>query len=259
MEPGQSKHIESEDGKPLVFFHAFPLTANQWLKQHAFFAINYRCIAIDFTTLLAEIPDPEPSIQQISAACREVLNSLHIGEYVLIGCSLGGYLAMAMLRQFPDDILGLVLSNTRAVADTPEARLNRQRQISLIKNQGKAPVLAELLPKLLAASTKERDHTLESQVAGMAEQVSGKAMMQLLHVMAHRPDSTELLAEKHVPTCVIAGELDTLMPAAELANMAQNIPGAEYHSVEGSGHLPNLEIPEEFNRILQRFLTKICY
>jgi pimeloyl-ACP methyl ester carboxylesterase len=129
---------------------------------------------------------------------------------------------------------------TKASADTPEAKQNRERQASLALASGPKPVLAEFVPKLLAPDAPA---AIRRRVEELAARATAQGIADALRGMALRPDSTPDLPGWTAPTLVIAGERDQLIPRAELEKLAQGIPGARMELIAGAGHLPFLEAP----------------
>jgi pimeloyl-ACP methyl ester carboxylesterase len=153
---------------------------------------------------------------------------------------MGGYAAMAFARRHPRRMAAAALIATRAGADGEEAKKNRERQAQVALENGPAPVLAEFVPKLLAPDAAP---AVRQRVEELAARATAQGIASALRGMALRPDSTRDLPGWTVPTLVIAGERDMLIPRAEMEKLAQGIPGARMEVIAGTGHLPFLEDP----------------
>jgi len=247
--------IDRGESEALVFYHAFPLNAAQWRPQIDFFQEQYRVVAIN----LQDLVEPGATFATLAERCVGTLAQMGIKHFVQIGCSMGGYLAMAVLRDFPDVVAGTVFANTRAGADTDAVRETRLRQIDTIRQSGTASILDGMLPKLIGATTAAKSPDVAVHIRSLSEQMTPTAMAGFLQAMAGRPDSTELLATHAGPVCVIAGAEDALIPSEALLELHSLCIGSEYHIIPEAGHLTNIEAPVLFNDVVQRFLLKICY
>ena len=187
----------------------------------------------------------------------DLLAELSVERAVIGGCSMGGYAAFALLQSKPELIEALVLADTRATADSPEARANRRSMLALVDREGPQGVAKDMMPKLLGNTTRETNQTAEATVRRLIKQQSPVAIRGAIDRMMHRPDSTALLATIDVPTLVIVGEEDTLTPVAGIERMAQAIKGSKLVKIPGAGHLSNLEQPDAFNHALSAFLLSL--
>jgi pimeloyl-ACP methyl ester carboxylesterase len=227
----------------VLLLHAFPLDARMWDSARA--AIE----EAGYETVAPDLPGPEPDARM--EAWGERVLGLVDGEFVPVGVSMGGYLAFELWRRAPERIRALVLANTRATPDTPEAREARDETIRVLGESGKAVFWSGLAAKLVArnASVEGLDRiVLEQPITGLVS---------ALEALRDRPDSRPTLATILVPVLVIAGEEDELIPVSEAEAMAAELPNARLVRVPGAGHLTPLERPEEFNRMLVEFLNEI--
>ena len=145
-------------GFPIVFLHAFPFNRTMWLQQETALCQCYRTISIDLRGHgESDAPFWRYSLEQYAQDVKEVLAGLGIAGAVFVGLSMGGYLEFALHRLYPELIRGLVFADTKAEADKPEQIRWRFDLAQRTAAMGSAAVIAELLPKLLAPNTYERD------------------------------------------------------------------------------------------------------
>jgi len=170
---------------------------------------------------------------------------------------MGGYAAFAFARRHPGRLRGLILANTRAVADTADAKKGRRDMAAVALEQGAAEVARRMLPKLLGETTRRDRPAVVDRVRAIAESVPGETIARLLDALANRADSTDLLSRISVPALVLAGEEDTLAPPQEASQWAARIPNARFVAISDAGHLPNLETPEPFNAAVREFVESL--
>lgn len=243
-----------------VLLHAFPIGANLWEPQMHSIPPGWRLITPDLrgfggSTDLDSMG--AASMNDYAVDLIDLLDELGIARVVVGGASMGGYATFAFLQAAADRIDGLVLANTRAGADSPEARANRRNMLALLNREGPAGVAREMMPKLLGKTTHETNPEVEAAVRRLIKQQSPEAIRAAIHRMMHRPDATPLLASIKVPTLVISGDEDELIPIDESRAIANAVPGATLLLIPRAGHLSNLEQPDPFNNALTAFLTKL--
>jgi 3-oxoadipate enol-lactonase len=188
------------------------------------------------------------------SACAEraigALDAAGVDRAVVCGLSIGGYVAFELWRRYRDRILGLILANTRAVADPPEAVHGRFVLAERLRAEGN--FLAVDPPALLAPEAPEE---LRVRVRALIADQPAEAIAAAALGMAERPDSTPDLRGIDVPTLVVTSSEDQLIAAEVSADMAGRIPDARLETIPGVGHLSNMEAPETFNRLLLEHLA----
>lgn len=245
------------DLRALVLLHAFPIGANLWEPQMRSIPPGWRLITPDLRGFGGSTDLDSLSALSMTDYAEDVadlIDELGITRAVIGGCSMGGYASLALYQSRPELFIGLVLANSRAGADSPEARANRRGMLALVDREGPQGVSREMMPRLLGKTTREQKPDCEATVRRWIKQQSPVAIRSAIHRMMHRVDSTPLLAQVKVPTLVITGEEDEMIPVDESRRMASAIPGATLVVIPGAGHLANLEQPDAFNTALSTFL-----
>ena len=169
---------------------------------------------------------------------------------------MGGYVAFEFLRQFPQRVRGVCLFATRANADTPETREKRFKTIEFLEKNGIEEFFPKVIPNLLGKTTLASNPAVEQEVKSLIRENSVNGICDTLRAMAARRDSTELLGAISCPTLVVAGEEDGFVTVEESKAMHSKIPGADFHLMEHTGHLLNLEKPQAFEEIVSGFLAR---
>jgi pimeloyl-ACP methyl ester carboxylesterase len=251
------RYFESGSGRALLLLHAFPLSADQWLPQLHRVPPGWRFIAPDlrgFRGVGPAFEDPglaSLSIDDYADDALALLAHLEVDRAVVAGVSMGGYVAFAMCRRAPKRVAGLVLSNTRAAADSDEARAGRDRMIDLVRREGATGVAREMTPKLLGATTRQEQPDLEDAVRRLIVVNSTEAIVGALGALKTRPDATPMLAEIGCPTVIIAGAEDAIVPVAEAEAMHGAIRESSLVVIPRVGHLSNLEAPGLWGRAME--------
>ena len=246
-------------GPPLVLLHAFPLHSAMWAPQLACLSAGRRVIAPDLKGFGASDAPEDPARYTMLGCADELaamLDGLGVDRVVLGGLSMGGYVALAFLRQYPDRVAGLVLADTRAAADTPEVFERRTDQQDQVARVGTTALIEVLLAGLLCDHSRAHRLELVEQVRRlMANPAAG--FVGALEAMKHRADATAELASIAVPTLVIVGEDDALSPPEVARAMHEALPGAHLAVLPRAGHLSNLEAPDEFNAAVMELLDRV--
>jgi pimeloyl-ACP methyl ester carboxylesterase len=241
---------------PLLFVHGFPLSRGAWDKQVEAFSSSHRVLAPDLRGLgESEGSAGTATMDRYAEDLAALLRTWETGPAVLIGHSMGGYVALAFQARFPDLLRGLVLVGTRAGADTPDAAAKRRATADKVAKEGPGSVIDDMAPKMLAASNP--DQAMAKQVRALMAPSRSEGVAAALRGMADRPDRTPGLGGIGVPTLVITGADDTIIPPSESERLAAAIPGAELEIIPNAGHLVAYEQPEAFNRRLKAWLERL--
>jgi pimeloyl-ACP methyl ester carboxylesterase len=268
---GGVHYIESGTGPPLVLLHAFPVDARMWNGTRALLEEQARVVIPDQRGLgespLRDAPasalvgveePPTPGLDQAAADVVALLDTLGLRRVILGGCSMGGYVAMAVLRAAPERVAGLLLVDTKAVADNAEQRDNRLAVADRAEREGIAGWLADNnLPNLIGRTSRDHrpDVVAEARALIEAQPPDGVAWAQ--RAMAARPDSTDTLRAFTGPSLVVAGEEDTLTPPEAARDLAAALPRAELAILPRIGHLAPLEDPSAFADVVRPWLHKL--
>jgi pimeloyl-ACP methyl ester carboxylesterase len=183
------RYTDAGQGLPLVFLHGFPLSRGVWQKQIEGLHESYRVIAPDLRGLGDSQTQPGPAtMAQCAADLHALLEQLAMGPVVLIGHSMGGYVALAFARQFPNLLRGLVLVSTKAGPDTAEAAAGRYAMAEKVKAEGAQAVIEAMAPKMLAAGNQDAE--MSAQVLGFMAPSRSAGVIGALLGMAERAFAT---------------------------------------------------------------------
>ncbi len=237
----------------LLLVHAFPLDARMWEPQLTTFADALPVVAPHLPGFGGSPAAGEAMTMDAAARrCIEALDEAGVDRAVVCGLSMGGYVTFALRNLAPERVIGLVLANTKAEADTTEAAAGRRTLAERLRSEGTG-FLVDSPPPLLR---EDPEPALFERVRSMIADQPAEAIAAAALGMAERPDRTGELASIRVPTLVITSEGDRLIPAAVTAPMAQAIPDAELLTIGGAGHLSNLEAAGDFDEGLAGHLAR---
>ncbi|MGH9163378.1 MAG: alpha/beta fold hydrolase [Vicinamibacteraceae bacterium] len=254
-------YLEAGTGAAVLFIHAFPLTAEMWRAQLETLPPGWRGLALDLRGLgrsaLAPGGRAASSVAHHADDVDALLGALGIDSAVVVGLSMGGYVAFALCRRAPHRVRALVLADTRADPDTDETRAKRDSLKLVAREQGAAAIADAMIPQLVGSSTHKRRPELLEEVRAMVRQNSASGIVDALECLKTRPDSRPLLPTLTCPTLIIVGDEDLVTPPAMSQDMACALRGSAVHVIAGAGHLSSLEQPEAFGRSLNQFLQRL--
>jgi pimeloyl-ACP methyl ester carboxylesterase len=191
----------------------------------------------------------------IAALAEEALAqaAAHPGALCVMGHSMGGYVALELMRRAPERVARLALVNTHARPDSPESTENRKRLMALAEKDFPA-VIQALLPKLILEEHMPDSLGIAGVITSMALETGKEGFARQQRAIIGRIDSRPHLGAIRCPTLVVASRDDALMPVEWLEELARGIPGARLEVVEKSGHMTSLERPRELARLLVEWL-----
>jgi pimeloyl-ACP methyl ester carboxylesterase len=244
-----------------LLVHGFPLNRSMWDPQRGRLrAAGYRVIAPDLRGFGAsEAGPPGPlTMEQHADDLAGLLSALGVTEPVVyVGLSMGGYVGFAFWKRHRARVRALVLADTRAAADTPAGLLDREAMIRGAETEGTPRVAIEQMRPKLFSPLLPPGSPVEHRVVGMMASTPAATVADAARGLAQRGASFDVLPTISVPTLVLVGEFDQLTPPADSAAIAAGIPGARLVTIDGAGHMANLEHPDAFNDALLGFLGSL--
>jgi 3-oxoadipate enol-lactonase len=289
--------VDRGAGLPLLLVHGFPLDHTMWAGQIDALAVEASSPASDpaRNIMLGEafmsakkqtkgsaMPTSSPSIriiapdlpgfgrspsrkgdekvtmEQFADDLAGLLDGLDVHEpVVLCGLSMGGYIALQFWRKYAARLRGLILCDTRAAADTPEAAAARLVMADRVLREGPVPLVEGMLPKVLAETTLRQQPQVVKSVQGVMMTSDPHGIAAAARGMAERPDMTASLSQIRCPTLVIVGQNDVTSTPAEMRGIAEAIPKATFVEIPAAGHLSPLENPTAVNAAMLWFLQNV--
>jgi len=238
-------------GIPVVLIHGFPFDHTIWFPLVPLLKERARLILPDLRGF-GKSPATRGVYDMglLADDIKDMLDSLNIKQAVLAGHSMGGYVSLAFARCYPERLLGLALVASQAAADTPERRQGRLQTAGEVERRG-VKSLAKTMPEKLTANPALVDLLRQLILQADPQGVAGT-----LRGMANREDMTRRLSEINVPTVIIAGAQDSLIPVEKSREMEQLLPRGWLVEVPNAGHMPMMETPEMVAEALHRLIEK---
>jgi 3-oxoadipate enol-lactonase len=242
-------------GPPVVFLPGYPLDHRIWSEQLRGLSDGHEVVLIDLPGFGADWRTPAP--ETLSAFAEAVAGTMLEGKQhpaTIVGHSFGGYVALQLYLDHSELFDRMILVSTRSTADTPEQRAKRLATAQGLEAPGQKLDVEATVRGLVATKSWEGN----SSAVGIAREVVASCRSDsargALRAMASRPDLTSVLRSVKVPTLVVWGEEDHLIPPGETRVLAEEIPQATGVGIPGAGHLTMLEAPELFNAAVRSFL-----
>ena len=242
-------------GAPVVLLHPFPAHHEFWRPIADRLATRYQVILPDLRGHGdSEAGQGPATMEKHASDLARVCDATEAGRAVFVGVSIGGYILFEFWRRSRQRVRALVLSDTRAQADTEEGRNNRLRAAEDVLQRGPEPFIDSMLPKLLGESTRQNRPDLVQAAKRMMMKMSAEDIAQVQRGMAARPDSVETLKTINVPTLLLVGSEDTLTPVGDAELMHQQIAGSQLRVIPRGGHYAAFEQSEATLPLLRQFL-----
>lgn len=255
-----SYNDEGPDNAPaIVFVHAFPLNKSMWDLQTEVMKYYYRTIAYDVRGHgRSEAATEDFSIDLFTEDLIAFMDHLELEKVTLCGLSMGGYIGINAALKHPHRFDALILSDTQCVADSLEMRNKRMRTIDMIKEQGVEKYTDDTLKTLFAPASLVKRKEQVNDVKEIILRTPKQTLCSTLQALAGRKETCSKLAEIRMPTLVMVGKDDTITPPDAAEVIHKRIQGSDFHIIENSGHLSNLENTDEFNAHLREFMSRVA-
>lgn len=244
------------DGLPVVLLHGFGEDGQVWTDL-AETIKGCRLLVPDLpgSGLSAAVADM--SMEGIARTLQQALQQLAITHCTLIGHSMGGYIALAFLEAFPQQVMALGLFHATTYADSEDKKATRRKGIAFINTHGAGRFLETTTPNMFAPVTQQEQPELIRRHLETVRHADDAAMVAYYEAMMQRPDRTFLLRQNKIPWLFVVGRHDNAVPVADSLQQV-HIPLMSYvYLLERSGHMGMLEEPEQSRNLLQTFLDTV--
>ncbi|MEJ6979159.1 alpha/beta hydrolase [Pedobacter sp. P351] len=241
----------------IVFIHGFPFNKTIWNEQLDSLPDGISAIAYDIRGFGGSSSDHSFfSIDLFANDLIMLIDTLQLENCVLCGISMGGYIALRAIELSQKNVKGLILCDTNCVADSNEGKMKRFNSIEQIVAGGKGDFTEGFIKNVFTEETLMNKPETVQFLREVIMGTSDKTICSTLLALASRTETCNSLLNINVPTLIIRGENDKLMSEDQTKQLAEGITQAEQVNISTSGHLPNLENPEDFNKAINTFLNK---
>lgn len=244
-------------GETIVFIHGHPFNRSMWDYQVSHFKNDYRLILPDLRGYgQTDISYPKVMLDEMALDIAYLLEELNIEQAVFCGLSMGGQILLDFYRLFPEKVKAIIIADSDARAETPESYDKRLSLAESIIKDGMKKHTNETIHQYIAGTSKQNqamyNHLYEMMTATRPEGAAAAHRGR-----ADRRDHTSILPTIKIPALIIVGSEDYFTPLPVAQIMSDLIPHATLICIHHSGHLPNMEAPEQFNKAIEAFLNKI--
>jgi 3-oxoadipate enol-lactonase len=241
-------------GPALVLLHAFPASHRMWLPVAEMLTARFRVIVPDLRAHgESGVGDGPATMEQHAHDVLAVCRDAGVERAIFGGVSIGGYVLFEFVRRYRERVAALILSDTRAPADSDDTRAARFKSIEDVRRLGPEPFIETSLNRILGETTRTNRRDLVERVRAMGSNMTTQRIAAIQQGMAERPDSTSMLPTLQVPALLLFGEEDVVTPRADAELLAREIPRSTFHVVPRAGHLAVFERHEECGRLIRQF------
>ena len=245
-------------GPPVVLLHPFPANHDLWKPAAQALISHYKVILPDLRGHGdSGIGTGPATMEKHASDVARVLDREEVGRASFVGVSIGGYVLFEFWRKYRARVQALALCNTKAQADTPEARSGRLQAAADVMERGTDPFFESMAPKLIGRTTYNTRPDLVEGALRMMRKMSAEDVAMVQRGMAERPDSVETLKTINVPALIVTGDEDILTGVAEAELMRQQINGSQMKVIAKAGHYSPWEQPEEAGKLVRQFLDAV--
>jgi 3-oxoadipate enol-lactonase len=242
----------------IIFIHGFPFNKFMWNIQQEALKDNYRVIAYDVRGHgFSEAGEEDFSIDLFVNDLLCFMDALKIGKTILCGLSMGGYIALNAIENYPERFDALILSDTNCIADTPEVKEKRMKAIESIRNSGVEKYADESIKNLFASESFTSRVKEIAYVWEMIVKTSKQSLYNTLFALSKRKETCSKLPDIMVPVLIMVGKEDKITPPAAAQMMHEKILNSSIRILEHAGHLSNMENPLDFNDQLKKFISSV--
>ncbi len=246
-------------GLPVVFLHGFPHHRGIWAPQVGALVGNVRCLAPDLRGFGESGVVPPFSMDGYADDLARLMDALQVPQAVIDGLSMGGYVALAFWRRHRARVRALILTDTRAGADSPDGLAGRRAMLALVREKGSPAVADQMISGMVGKTTRAKSPELVDIVHHMLESAPAAGVAGAIEAMMARPDSADTLATIDVPVLIVVGDEDVLTPVREARAMHQAIAGSRLEIIPRAGHVSNFERPAAYNHVVSEFLASVTF
>ena len=244
-------------GTVVVLLHGYLESLEIWSEFSADLAEHCRVVSIDLPGHgKSGVIEKVHTMKLLAQIVKSVMDHLNTDKYLMVGHSLGGYIALAFLELFPECLSGLSLFHSHPLADSNEVIENRKREIKLVENGKKDLIYTVNIPKAFATDNLEKFSEQVNYAKEIAMDISEEGIIAVLNGMINRPDRSDILARTSLPFLWILGKKDNYIPYEVIVKKIELPKQGKLITLENSGHMGFMEAKGESLNAILGFLVR---
>ena len=253
---GKIYYSKVGQGPHLSFLHGFCENQSIWLETVDRLKDNYSCLLIDLPGFGKSSLNGPYSLQEVAQMLHELHLELEIEATTVFGHSMGGYIGLELLKNYPEHIMGLGLIHSTALADSEEKKLSRQKVIDFLATHKASDFLKTFYPQLVSPSNLD-EH--KDTLWYLVRKTKSESIVEATRAMMNRADHQKTLENTDRPILFLTGDEDAHFSVESIYKQASNCKSAQISLIEKVGHLSLMEAPEKCQHAIQEFLSFIEY
>ena len=255
---GRIHYTDSGKGSAIILLHGYLESSEVWNGFARKLASKYRVFAVDLPgSGLSDVYGEVHSMELMAMAIKELVDSRGLKKVFLTGHSLGGYVTLAFLELFPDQLSGYCLFHSQPFPDSPATIDKRKREIEIVKVGKKNLMFPDNIIRMFAPSNLEKFSDALQRSKDIASRIPGEGIIAVLNGMMIRPSRLSLMEEGKVPCLWILGSMDNYIPCELLQAQVKLPSNAKTVILKTSGHLGFIEEEENSLNAITEFVNKI--
>jgi pimeloyl-ACP methyl ester carboxylesterase len=255
---GRIHYSDSGKGAAILLLHGYLESSEVWNGFAGKLAKSFRVINVDLPGCgLSDVYGELHSMEFMAGTVRGLITDLNLSKVFLTGHSLGGYVALAFLERFPDQLSGYCLFHSQPFADTPAALEKRKREIDIVRMGKKNLMYPENVIKMFGPSNLKKFSDALQRSKDIASRIPGEGIIAVLNGMMIRPSRLSYMEEGKIPCLWILGSMDNYIPCDLIQTQVKLPPNARVVVLNNSGHLGFIEEEELSVKIITDFVKKI--
>jgi len=252
-------HQGDKQQAPIIFVHGFPYNSTMWAQQIKQLKKEYYCVAYDIRGLGETPPgDGQFTMEMFVDDLFSVIDGLELEKPIIVGFSMGGYIALRAMEREPERFRALILCDTKSEADDDAGRLKRANAINTINKEGMEQFASDFVPMTFSPDAPQKNAETYDTILERAQAESPIGVKGCLLAMAARTDTTHVLENINIPTLLVVGAEDALSPPAVMQQMKEKIECSEMITVPEAGHMAPIENPDAFTQGINEFLSRLA-